>query len=49
MILKYYTTKGILNSATRNSLTSVLVKHELQTEPNHQINKSKFLLLAEGK
>lgn len=49
MILKFYTTKGILNSVTRNSLTSILVKHELQTEPNHQINKSKFLLLAEGK
>jgi hypothetical protein len=49
MILKLYTTKGILNNASRNSLASVLVKHELQTEPNHQITKSKFLLLAEGK
>lgn len=49
MILKLYTAKGILNNANRNSLTSVLVKHELQTEPNHQITKSKFLLLAEGK
>uniref|UniRef100_A0A2S2QBN1 Uncharacterized protein n=1 Tax=Sipha flava TaxID=143950 RepID=A0A2S2QBN1_9HEMI len=47
MILKLYTTKGILNNASRNSLASVLVKHELQTEPNHQITKSKFLLLAE--
>jgi len=49
MILKFYTTNGILNSVTRNTLTSILIKHELQTEPNHQINKSKFLLLAEGK
>lgn len=49
MILKFYITKGILNSVTRNSLTSILVKHELKTDPSHQINKSKFLLLAEGK
>ncbi|KAL5236828.1 hypothetical protein ACI65C_004238 [Semiaphis heraclei] len=47
MILQCYTAKGILNSAFRNSLTSVLVKHELQIEPNHQISKSKFLMLAE--
>jgi len=49
MVLSSYKAKGILNSSTRNSLTSVLIKHELQTKPNHQISKSKFLLLAEGK
>ncbi|KAF0704273.1 Uncharacterized protein FWK35_00030375, partial [Aphis craccivora] len=48
MVLSSYKAKGILNSSTRNSLTSVLIKHELQTEPNHQISKSTFLLLAEG-
>jgi hypothetical protein len=30
-------------------LHQYIVKHKLQTEPNHQITKSKFLLLAEGK
>jgi type III secretory pathway lipoprotein EscJ len=49
LILKLYTTKGILNNASRNSLASILIKHKLQIELNHQITKSKFLLSAEGK
>lgn len=49
MVLGKYKTKGFLNNSTWNTLASVLIKHALQTDPKHQISKSKFLSLAEGK
>ncbi|KAE9532944.1 hypothetical protein AGLY_009372 [Aphis glycines] len=49
LVLKYYEAVGTLNQSMRNTLSSVVIKHEIQKcENNLKIEKNKFLLLAEG-
>jgi len=49
LVFKYYDTFGTLNQSMRNTLSAVVIKHEIQEcEHNVKIEKNKFSLLAEG-
>ncbi|XP_022165737.1 uncharacterized protein LOC111030516 [Myzus persicae] len=49
LVFKYYDTFGTLNQSMRNTLSSIVIKHEIQEcEHNLKIEKNKFSLLAEG-
>uniref|UniRef100_A0A2S2NVE9 SAM domain-containing protein n=1 Tax=Schizaphis graminum TaxID=13262 RepID=A0A2S2NVE9_SCHGA len=46
LVIKYYESVGSLNQSMRNTLASVIIKHEIQH--NTKIDKIKFLFLSNG-
>lgn len=46
VVLNYYESVGSLNQFIRNSLSSIIIKHEIQK--SIKIEKNKFTLLATG-